>query len=510
MSILVGIITPTAPVVVPSIGWLQPLSTTPGTFRKKDGRGYLHPTGSFDFISQGEVGLVETYFRRDGLELPPQRPKRTPWQPYLFQSFTGDEPVNYAAAAQAGDGPTFFKTVLYQSRAYTPPDDQTGASVWVQYHNPLSLPNRRKPTLHPEAFRDFPIEVSDRIDWSARLALPPPPKSRRYPASFVMDPFPLAPPGSDYLWARHDGLELPPQRPKRTPWQPYHFFDPFPLPNVEPPFSQHVFSELSARIFRYRRRAELDSQVPSDPSEFQVVFDHITWWQPLTEPKRRGGPRVVDTLKAETHQPDPVVPFEWFEALREPKRRLPQIRAGAEPQWSFTHLETIVVMRWFTEMQRPVLPKDRRFHQDRYVLPPDQRVTFSWWMEANQPMRRYKPHPALQEWTMGAVITGTLHPLVFIDWFTAMAEPKRNKRTWDWFKGLEPFPWGGFIEKFGIPWYSAFKDPVRPLPQLGAELQPAENTMYVRGNLPFAQTGPLYINNRGGRSLGFWRGRTKT
>lgn len=381
-----------APVL--DLGWDTPLNRPPTPPKRTP----WQPS-----IFQSFFGDDAPYFVRHGLELPPQRPKRTPWQPYLFQSFTGDDPVYFAASAQGGDGPTFIKTVLYQSRAYVPPDDTVASTVFLQYHMPFSEPVRRKP--------------------------------RNPLTEFIVNP---KHPGIDYLWAPMDGLELPPQRPKRTPSQPFLFLDPFPIENVAPPFTQHVFSELSARIFRYRRRAELDSQVPSDPSLFYPPFDHITWWMPLAEPTRRR----------------------------------PKLQAGAEPQLSFNFLETVAGMRWFMEMQRAVLPKDRRHIQDRYVLPAPQIAPY--------------------------------------DWFIAMAEPKRNKRTWDWFKGLEAFPWGGWIEKFGMPWYLAMNEPKRRKPQLGAELQPPENTMYIRGNLPFAATGPLYTNNRGGRPLGFWRGRTRT
>lgn len=435
MSILVAIITPSPPPAVPSIGWLA----------------------------------------SQAFALPPPRAKRVPPQVDLSFSFTGNDTQSYAFNTPAPDGPTFVKTVLYQSRAYVVP------------------------------------ELTNRMQWGFELAQPVRRKARNPETSFILDPYPLINVVTAYEWMRQDGLEVPPQRPKRTPSQPWHFLDPFPLPFVEPPFSEYKFTELSQRIFRHGRRAAIDSQVPMDPSAFYPAFDHMAWWQAMSEPKRRNGPRVVDTLKSETHQPDPVVPFHWYEPLREPKRRRPQVPSGAEPQLSFTHLETVMVMRWFTEMNRPVLPKDRRFHQERLVIAPSQLVAFSWFMEANQPMRRHKVHPARQEWTMGAVIAGTLHPLIFTNWFAPLDLPKRNKRQWDHYKGIEPFAFGGFIEKFGIGWWRQLSEPVRPLPQIGAEQQPSENTTYIKANMPFARTGPLYLHGRQGTpGTSIWRGRTRT
>lgn len=273
----------------------------------------------------------------------------------------------------------------------------------------------------------------------------------------------------------------------------YGWFVPL-APAPRRPGRQHLARTVAADVF---------------PDIAVVTQDFIAWFNPLSEPVRA---RVMS--RSEAVQRDislPPTQIGWHMPMAEP-RRSKELPRAAFPSVTWQG-EPIVSFSWMAPLSEPQrrreLPLASRLNDLAYQANPV--VPFHWFEPLRQPMAQPRRLPTAlqpgQSLTLGFTVTA---PLVH-GWHVALAVPQRRTRSTAHMQGPGTGPlYVAPVTREFIDWFIAMAEPVRHKPALGAELQPPENTMHIRGNVPFASTGPLYLNNKGGRrQTSIWRGRPK-
>jgi hypothetical protein len=133
------------------------------------------------------------------------------------------------------------------------------------------------------------------------------------------------------------------------------------------------------------------------------------------------------------------------------------------------------------------------------------------WYQALAVPQRAKPTPALLDLQTRLVFTVAPVAPVSIGWYADLSKPAQAKPNLASMRqSSEHFPWATIVANVAtFGWFARLAEPTRRKPQLAVTLQPSENTMYIRGNLPFATTGPLFLNGTTGRGQSVWRVRAR-
>lgn len=196
------------------------------------------------------------------------------------------------------------------------------------------------------------------------------------------------------------------------------------------------------------------------------------WYQALSEPVR-----FKPGVKASAQQftaffPNPLVSFGWFEGLSEPVRFKPGLSARLQQALAF-YPQPFVSFGWFAELSKPqsltkrgLLPGQQQFLALQPA--PSPFVATGWFSPLSEPVRL---KPGLRS-SLQQSFTFNALPFVSFGWFGALSEPVRLK------PGLKASLQQFFTTDTTviptsklIQWFAALSEPVRFKPGLRAPLQ---------------------------------------
>lgn len=211
------------------------------------------------------------------------------------------------------------------------------------------------------------------------------------------------------------------------------------------------------------------------PAQIEEAKSEARWHQLYSVPKRfPRSPQYPAALAASglIFQPEPLVPFEWFKELSEPKRFPPRLRPGANPA----------------------------FFPD-----PFPRISITWFMPLSEP-KRFPPRLAA-----GSNPYWFFHPWPVIDvsWFVPLSVPKRFPRRLE--PGSNPSmfmpPDPGVSINIDMDWFMPWSEPRRSA--WDRRLSEYPFLSYSTTFIWQSPTGrPLYrMQSSGGKRATYWKGR---
>lgn len=199
-----------------------------------------------------------------------------------------------------------------------------------------------------------------------------------------------------------------------------------------------------------------------------VASTTIEWFSPLSEPVRlKRRPAKYQEL---FFNPIPVVPFGWYQPLREPKS-LAKKGLPANLQSSFAtdiFTESAAIFAVSAISQGPFFRRTT-LYQARSTIPEMQQTVatpdFGWFALPSEPVRTHRLPTSANPFSG----MGSFNPIVSFGWFESLTDPVRSKpnpRSAAPFAGM-----GSFDPIVSFGWNEPFTDPVRKKPELSTSAQ---------------------------------------
>jgi len=324
----------------------------------------------------------------------------------------------------------------------------TDPVVTFSWFGQLRDPTRRIATAtryEQPSWSLFQTEVRD-IGWFSPLSAPTLPKSRMAALStryqFI---------NANYRMAWYQDLSKPTLRVRWTPTdqQSYPYFQ---QPTVAPDFgwfnglsepkklkakfvaADHEFenaftaltftidwhAELSRPTLRVRPTPTDQQFYPYFPQPNAVVVD-FGWFKGLQDPTRRLTRPIPDQYIG---YPPITASFSWFSELRDPVRRIKPTPTDQQSYPYFPQPTGEVQLGWFGWLSNPTLRKTRPLEPHFFSQPLPLIVSYSWFGELRDPVRRIRPTPTDQQFY-------PYFPQPNVEtsfgWFASLSDPSRRK-----------------------------------------------------------------------------------